>query len=219
MTVDEFRVAVADVRPLVPPRYRLSRYGPTPFTALTAWVLDCPRVQVGRSDRGRAILSLVGVVVSDPRARGARKPVAPNRWQQYLLAAHSDNRALARDLRRAGLPARFATGIARRAGRVSVPGVYAISTPILTGDDDPHDHANSWWFDGTDRRPARMELTVPRADDRYCDQGACSRITAPVGSTLRTVLGPRARVARSSFSHPPLDAGLRFTRPAVPDDR
>ncbi len=215
MTVDLFRAPQDKVRALVPARYRLAadRDGEA---AVDIWTVACRDARIGGRDRGAVAMSFVGAVVGDPNRAGPRRAVYPAQFHHYLLWAHVDDDDAAADLRRASLPAEAVPGLRHARGHVTVPwktSPYALITPRLTGDDEPHDHDNAWWRDGPDGRTAQLSLRARDADDINCERPPCTTLTVEAGTPLATMLGATSVSAEQSFDHIPLDLRLAFEPP------
>jgi hypothetical protein len=218
MTVDVFEVPRAEVRRLVPGRYRISRFAATGDTAVDVWVFECRRLsRGGATDRG--ILSLVSAVVRDPRLPGPPAGIAPNRYHHYLLWAQTTSPALGRLLGAAGVSSPVVEGLRRvrtRGVLTKVPwsgSPFEVAMPRLATLDQRHRHRNVWWQDHEDGTTSRIDLNTGIVNDRYCDPGPCSTVTAAAGSPFARVLGARSRTAYSSFDHLRLDATLSLLAP------
>lgn len=184
-------------------------YGADPLSGI--WGLACDRARVEDRRLDQVILSLVGAptgLTSDGLA-----PLA-NNFAHALLRADTNSRALAKALRRKGLPGRVARDARYRhsspegvpsAGELIVPGLYRISVSASELDPtNPHDHVNS--FSATDRngKLSTISLFTDDAFDRFCfpSAGGCDTfVRAHRRSPLRELLGDGSVVPRVGFDH------------------
>ena len=183
-------------------------YGPDPLVGI--WGLACERARVEDKRIDHVTLSLVGAPTG-LTADGAL-PLA-NNFAHALLRADTDSRALARALRRAGLPGRRSDTRYRHSGspappssgELVVPGRYRIDVAARELDPtNPHDHVNSFSSVGSDGRRAVMDLFIDDAFDRFCipTVGGCNVfVRAHRRSPVRDLLGDGSTVARAGFDH------------------
>jgi hypothetical protein len=184
-------------------------YGPEPLAGV--WGLACARARIEEKRVDGVILSLVGAPTG-LTADGA-VPLA-NNFAHALRRADTNSPALAKALRRAGLPGRVAKDARYRhsshetvpsTGELVVPGKYRIE--VAAGDLDPtnpHDHVNSFSSVGKTGRVAAMGLFTDDAFDRFCfpSFGSCSvSVRAHRRSPVRGLLGDGSAVARAGFDH------------------
>ena len=193
MVVDLFDAPRPEVRAIVPRRYALQPWHVGKGrAAVDVWTFDCRRVTVGTTSAA-GVLTIAGAVVYDPRS-SRHKRATPSHFHHYVLSAHSDHQRLAAVLASAGLPVVFDAGVGVRAGRLEVPGgdgFTLTSRHRHVFRDQPHDHANGWWFDGRDGRGG-VTMRARHANDDVCD-GACALLRPHAGSLLADILGADAR--------------------------
>jgi hypothetical protein len=184
-------------------------YGPDPLVGI--WGMACDRARVDERRIDRVILSLVGAPTGLTIDGAA--PLA-NNFAHALLRADTDSRALAKSLRRRGLPGRFA-GEARfrhsapervpSVGGLVVPGRYRLEVSATALDPtNPHDHVNSFDAVRPDGRPVNIGLFTDDAFDRFCfpSTGDCEAfVRAHRRSPLRELLGDGSAVPRVGFDH------------------
>ena len=135
-------------------------YGPEPLVGI--WGLACDRARVEDRRIERVILSLVGAPTG-LTSEGA-SPLA-NNFAHALLRADTSSPALAKTLRRAGVPGRLARDArywhssaqaVPSTGQLVVPGKYRIDVSASELDPtNPHDHMNSFNSVGRNGRLAR----------------------------------------------------------------
>jgi hypothetical protein len=184
-------------------------YGPEPLAGI--WGLACDHARIEEKRIDEVILSLVGAPTG-LTADGAI-PLA-NNFAHALLRADTNSRALAKALRRAGLPGRLARDARyrhsspeapRSTGKLVVPGKYRIDVSASELDPtNPHDHVNSFSSVGQNGRVAVMGLFTDDASDRFCfpSFGSCSVfVRAHRRSPVRGLLGDGSAVARAGFDH------------------
>jgi hypothetical protein len=192
---------------------------------LGIWGLDCERARVaGKRVRGLTA-SLVGVPVALTSADAV--PLA-NYFAHALIRVDTNSRVLARALRRAGLPGKWARGTRYRhsapgavpsRGRLVVPGQYEIAVSASDLDPtNPHDHVNTFEHRAGRGRVATLGFASQDAFDRFCfpEPGRCSAsIRAPRHSAIGRMLGGRTAPVRVGFDHQKLariDIGLSSRR-------
>jgi hypothetical protein len=197
-------------------------YGPDPLLGI--WGLDCERARVRHKRVGRLIASLVGVPVALTSA-GAL-PLA-NNFAHALIRIDTSSRALARALRRAGLPGKRSRaaryrhsppGVVPSSGQLLVPARYEIAVTASDLDPtNPHDHLNSFEHLDDDGEASTLTFSSQDAFDRFCfpASGNCSAsIRAPRGSAIGRLLGGDSAPVRVGFDHEKLaqiDIGLSGT--------
>ncbi len=187
-------------------------YGSEPLVGI--WGLACDRARVGGRRIDRVIVSLVGAPTG-LTAEGA-SPLA-NNFAHALLRADTNSRALAKALRRGGLPGRVAPDARYRhqiaqavasTGELVVPGKYRIAVSASEPDPtNPHDHLNSFSSVSPDGRIAAMGLFTDDAFDRFCfpSPGGCRVfVRAHRNSPVRALLGDGSTIARVGFDHAPI---------------
>jgi hypothetical protein len=186
-------------------------YGADPLAGI--WGLECDRARFeGRRVDG-VILSLVGVPTG---LTAAGLPPLANNFAHALLRADTDSRALARTLRRAGLPGRLAPDARyRHSSRATVPATGKLVVPrryridVSASDLDPtnpHDHVNS--FSAVGLGGSSADLFADDAFDRFCFTalGGCEVfVRAHRRSPLRGLLGDGSTVPTAGFDHAPLE--------------
>jgi hypothetical protein len=184
-------------------------YGPDPLVGI--WGMDCDRARVDDRRIDRVILSLVGAPTGLTIDGAA--PLA-NNFAHALLRADTDSRALAKTLRRQGLPGRFAGDARYRhstpelvpsVGGLVVPGLYRLDVSATALDPtNPHDHVNSFDLVRPDGRPESIGLFTDDAFDRFCfpSTGDCEAfVRAHRRSPLRELLGDGSAAPRVGFDH------------------
>lgn len=196
-------------------------YGPDPLVG--TWGLSCDRARVSGRRVERLILALVAAPVG---LTGQHAQPLANNFAHQLVRADTDRRALARVLRRRGMPARVARDARFRhsrpealpaTGEVVVPGVYR--TAVAASDLDPtnpHDHVNGFTWLGRNGRIAILDLLLDDAHDRFCfpPSPTCSAVVrAHRRSPLRDLLGDGSSPVRVAFDHARISrVDLRLTR-------
>ena len=184
-------------------------YGPEPLVGI--WGLACDRARVEDRRIERVILSLVGAPTG-LTSEGA-SPLA-NNFAHALLRADTSSPALAKTLRRAGVPGRLARDArywhssaqaVPSTGQLVVPGKYRIDVSASELDPtNPHDHMNSFNSVGRNGRLAPMGLFTDDAFDRFCfpsPAGCRVFVRAHRRSPVRGLLGDGSTIARVGFDH------------------
>lgn len=183
-------------------------YGPDPLVGI--WGLACDRARVEGERLDRVILTLVGAPTG-LTAEGAI-PLA-NNFAHALLRADTNSPALAKALRRAGLPGRHSDARFRHSdadalpstGEFVVPERYRIEVAASEFDPtNPHDHLNSFSSVGGNGRRGVMGLFIDDAFDRFCipSVGGCDvLVRAHRRSPVRELLASGSAVPRVGFDH------------------
>jgi hypothetical protein len=190
MTLHVFPVDRGRIRALVPARYQLGDYTGTDWATLALWVISCDAMRFGRERPRPVTLSLLGVQVRAPLSPGT--PDSPALFAHYLLFAHSDDQRLVDRLRAIGLPASLVPGMQfHRAATTTIrvpwrSGAYEVSVRGF-GSEAPHDHDNSYWYDGP-KGTSRLQIRFYGATDRACFQCSAGILT-PAGSPIARLLG------------------------------
>ena len=188
-------------------------YGTDPLVGI--WGIACDRARVADERVERVIVSLVGVPIG---LTAAGVPPLANNFAHALLRVDTDSRPLAKALRRAGLPARFASDARFRhsspqavpsTGELVVPGKYRIEVAAEDIDPtNPHDHVNEFGYLGRDGRTATLGLLTEGAFDRFCFPalGNCAAsVRAHRRSPLRDLLGDGSAPVTGGFDHTKID--------------
>lgn len=205
------------VRELVPQDYELGTnayFGPSAATIMVA-VLACDRAGTGGE---RVVLSLVAAQVLAEDSPGGAGDDAWDAYNQstlnflpssswYLLAVHTDNAAVAGELRAAGLEPVLAEGItfetdyagSAKSDTVTVPlppeHAYQMATTTLLADPFVHNHDWLFWSDGPKGR-AGFLLHLHAMEDSSCGYHLSPQVqaTSPSCGTALTA-EPGSRVA------------------------
>jgi hypothetical protein len=207
MQVALVKVPATRVRNLIPAPYRLGSYFDPGSAGLAIWVVSCRRIGDGARSRP-GIIALLGVEVAPTFGLATGRP-GPATFEHYLLAAQTDDPGLWAAARRVGLPVSLEPGLSVVPGRVTtvtVPGRrlgyrLAFRSRLL---DQPHDHANVFWWRRRDGGTAALRLAFRHANDRYCrigDKGCRAVLTASPGGTLSRLLGRDALSPDQAFDH------------------
>jgi hypothetical protein len=193
----------------MPPDLSQTFYGRDPL--LGVWALSCARAKVGEDRVGRVIVSLVGVPMG---LTSVGAPPLANFFAHSLIAVDTSSPALARALRRAGLPGRVARTARYRhsrpgalpfTGKLTVPGRYRLRVSAREPDPtNPHDHSNLFSYRGRTGRVTQLGLSAGSAFDRFClpASGGCrASLGAERGSGLGRLFGDTSAPARIGFDH------------------
>ena len=215
------------------PRYVPAEYKPLgwlpgqPYVAL--WSFACDRLAVDGGTAHPTQLGIAAVAIEHPdRQPSEQQPLElPNVWSHYVHEFETDNSALARALRRQGLPARVVHAMSFRhrttfdlpspllpvaEARIDVPGAWSSWTEPVIQQEPSHSHANEFWFD-TARGPSVLNVRVPEARDHFCELAAgeqCGTADAPAGSDMAAVLGATHRSADAAVDHAKIGRVLGF---------
>ena len=164
---------------------------------LTSWSLSCDRAKVSRGRVFRnPILSLVAAPFGLVDERGL--PLASN-LAHAVVAVDTNRRKLAKRLRRRGFPTRKGElryrhsdpGVVPFTASLEVPDRYRLDVEASTLD-VVHDHRDTFEYRPRKGKPARMQLEIRNAIDRFCvvASGECSAaLSTPGGAGLARVFG------------------------------
>jgi hypothetical protein len=184
-------------------------YGSDPLVGI--WGLACERARIERRRMDDVIISLVASPTG-LTSEGA-VPLA-NNFAHALHRVDTDSAALAKTLRRAGLPARHTEGARFRhsapevvpsTGELVVPGTYRIDVSASALDPtNPHDHVNS--FSSVNRKGwlAVVRLFINDALDRFCFPSLTNCrvfVRAHRRSPVRDVFGTGSLIPSAGFDH------------------
>jgi hypothetical protein len=207
MQVAVVKVPAERVRKLLPAPYRVGSYFDTSSAALAIWVVSCRRIGDGARSRP-GIVALLGVQVAPTFGLATGRP-SPATFEHYLLAAQTDDPGLWAAARRVGLPVSLEPGLSVVRGEVTtvtVPGRrlgyrLAFRSRLL---DQPHDHANVFWWTRRDGGTSALRLAFRHANDHYCrsgDKGCRAVLAATPGGTLSRLMGRDALSPDRAFDH------------------
>jgi hypothetical protein len=184
-------------------------YGAEPLAGI--WGISCDRAITHRRRFDRPVVSLVAIPVG-LTSEGVL-PLA-NNFAHALVRIDANSRAIARLLRRDGLPARFAKGARLRhssagqvpsRGALRVAGRYRVLVSAAADDPtNPHDHANEFSYVDRNGGLAELGLVTNDAADRFCfpAQGGCSaRMRAHPMSPVRALIGDGSAPVTVGFDH------------------
>jgi hypothetical protein len=238
VSLDAFKDDPARVRPFVPAHYELGTlpyFGPGSAT-IGALALVCDAARVDGGSPARTVLSMIVVhILPDRSNREGGDPIweGYNRWglnlnlassTWYLIAAGTDNAAVARRLGAAGLPIEDLPDLAYRndystamkTDFLRVPsrtsGYELATTTVVADCCFYHNHDMAVLYDGPTGTVGLVNHLYAMIDSA-CGYWASAvvhaavpdcvgRLTAPPGSRIADFLGGTSRETTWAFNHP-----------------